>query len=94
MTNCLEAIKNRFSEEMFFIGEHIAISDIYAVLKDVDDVLDVVKVKLINKSGGNYSPVEFNVNKNLSPDGDSLVCPKNAIFEIKFFETDIKGKIR
>ena len=94
MSDCLSALKNQYSEEMFFIGEHISLSDIYSTLKDVDNVLDVVKVKFNNKSGGNYSPVEFNLNKNLSPDGDSLMCPKNAIFEIKFFETDIKGKIR
>ena len=70
MANCLEAIKNRYSSEAFFIGEHMTISDVYSVLKDVDDVLDVVKVKINNKSGGNYSSVEFDVNKNLSPDRD------------------------
>ena len=94
MSNCLEAITRRFSQEAFFIGEHMTVSDVYSVLKDVDDVLDVVKVKINNKSGGNYSSVEFDINKNLSPDGDSLICPKNAIFEIKYFETDIKGKVR
>jgi hypothetical protein len=94
MTECLSALKNRYSKEAFFIGEHITISDLYATLKDVDDVLDVIKVKLVNKSGGNYSPIMFDINKNLSPDGDMLLCPKNAIFEFKFFETDIKGKIR
>ena len=94
MTECISALKDRYSQESFFIGEHVTISDLYATLKDVDDVLDVVKVNLINKSGGNYSPIMFDINKNLSPDGDTLMCPKNAIFEFKFFETDIKGKIR
>jgi hypothetical protein len=94
MAECLDAIKRRYSTETFFIGEHMTISDLYAALKDVDDVLDVVKIKIVNKSGGNYSPILFDVNKNLSPDGDTLLCPKNAIFEIKFYETDIKGKIR
>lgn len=94
MSECLSAIKERYSDEAFFIGEHFSISDVYAVLKNVDDVLDVIKVKINNKSGGNYSQVNFDINKNLSPAGDMLVCPKNAIFEIKFFETDIKGKIR
>ena len=94
MAQCLDAIKNKYSNEGYFIGEHMSISDVYAVLKDVDDVLDVVKVKLNNKFGGNYSQVNYDINKNLSPAGDMLVCPKNAIFEIKFFETDVKGKIR
>jgi hypothetical protein len=30
----------------------------------------------------------------MSPDGNMLVCPKNAIFELKFPEVDIKGKLR
>ena len=30
----------------------------------------------------------------MSQDGTHLVCPANAILEIKFPDTDIKGKIR
>ena len=53
-----------------------------------------MKVKLINKSGGNYSPISFNVNQNLSPDGTYLMAPANAVFELKYPEVDIKGKVR
>jgi hypothetical protein len=78
----------------FFIGEHIEISDIYNILKSVPSILDVVTVKLINKTGAQYSNVQFSVNKNISPDGGRLICPANAIFEIKFSDIDIKGKVR
>lgn len=80
--------------EAFYIGEHLQISDIYTELKKLTNVLDVTNVKIISKSGGQYSNVAFSVNKNFSPDGSMLICPKNAIFEIKFLQTDIKGKIR
>jgi hypothetical protein len=60
----------------------------------VPGVLDVVKVKLNNKVGSDYSSANIDINKNLSPDGDYLVVPKNAIVEIKFPAVDIKGKIR
>ena len=55
--------------------------------------LDVVSVKITNKTGGNYSDVNFDTSVNYSPDGTHVICPKNAIFEIKFPNTDIKGKI-
>ena len=78
----------------FFIGEHIEISDIYSALKSVPEILDVVTVRLHNKTGTQYSNVEFSINKNISPDGGRLICPKNAIFEIKYADIDIKGKLR
>ncbi|MAH50636.1 hypothetical protein CMI37_32755 [Candidatus Pacearchaeota archaeon] len=86
-------LKNKF-EVGFFIGEQLYISDIYKELKDVPGILDVVKVKLTNKTGVNYSGATIDINRNLSPDGDYLVTPKNAIIEIKYPETDIKGKMR
>ena len=93
MDNCIKTLKKKYSVS-FFIGEPIYISDLYLALKEVPGVLDVVRVKVINKTGGNYSSVEFDINKNLSPQGDYLMVPKNAILEIKYPATDIKGKIR
>tara|TARA_R100000152_G_C6774855_1_gene202873 strand:- start:103 stop:1899 length:1797 start_codon:yes stop_codon:yes gene_type:complete len=78
----------------FFIGESMFVSDVYAALKDMDEVLDVTSVKIKNKSGGNYSPTVFSVNKNMSPDGTQLLCPANAIFEIKYPSEDVRGKIK
>jgi hypothetical protein len=89
----LQALQKRY-QDAFFIGEPIFISDIYSVLSEVRGVLDVLKVKLSNKLGSEYSTARIDINKNLSPDGDYLVVPKNAILEVKFPETDIIGKIR
>jgi len=86
-------IKSIFSEG-FFIGEPMYVSSIYTALKDLDAVLDVVSVKINNKTGGQYSATTFVINKNMSPDGSQLLCPANAIFELKFPEVDIRGKIR
>ena len=91
--SAVETIKAKFAEG-FFIGEPIYISDIYSELKKSQDILDVIKVKLVNKTGAQYSYVAYDINSNLSPAGDYLVCPKNAVFELKFPNTDIKGKIR
>jgi len=90
---CVTQLRNKFKTQ-YYIGEPVNIADIYNELNKVSGVLDVSSVKLINKKGGNYSNVDFNINKNLSPDGTQLIIPKNAVAEIKFSEVDIKGKVR
>jgi hypothetical protein len=89
LDKCIDALK-----EPFFIGEPLYISQIYEVLKKVDGVLDVSKVKVNPKTAGSYSSSAININDNLSPDGSYIVVPYNAIFEIKYPEVDIIGKIR
>jgi len=93
LREAIKIVKDKYAEG-FFIGEALYISDIYSELKKNTKILDVIKVKIINKTGAQYSSIDFQINKNLSPDGSYLICPKNAIFEIKFPDTDIKGKVR
>ena len=49
---------------------------------------------ITNKTGANYSAVEFDINKNMAPDGGYIVVPKNAILELKYPEADVKGKVK
>ena len=93
LARAITTLRNKFSQK-FFIGEPLYISDIYFELKNVTGILDVIKVKINSKSGGQYSSISLDINKNLSPDGSYLMAPANAVFEIKFPETDLKGKIR
>ena len=93
LMSAIESLKAKY-QSGFFIGESFYISDIYSELKKSPDILDVVKVKLVNKTGGQYSYVTLDINKNLSPEGSYLMCPKNAIFELKYPEEDIVGKIK
>ncbi len=83
-----------FYKNGFFIGESVIISDIYSELKKVKGVLDVLKVNLRIQTGTNYSGASIDISKNLSPDGNQLIVPKNAIIEIKFPATDIRGKAK
>ena len=53
-----------------------------------------MNVRLLPKTGVNYSGVSIDINKNLSPNGNQLIVPKNAIVEIKFPATDIRGKAK
>jgi len=90
---CVRSLSARFNNN-YYIGESVQISDIYSVLKNVRGVLDVLKVRLMNKTGTNYSSATINIDKNLSPDGDALVIPKNAIVEFKFPSTDFSGRAK
>ena len=93
LESCISQLKNTFTTN-YFIGEHIQLTDIYNELNKVEGVSDVISVKLVNKTDDQYSAVSFNINNNLSRDGTSVVIPKNAIAELKFPATDIRGKIR
>jgi len=93
LDDALKIIKEMYSEG-FFIGEHIYMSDIYSELKKSEYILDVVKVKINNKTGSQYSNISFDINSNVSPDGTYLICPKNAIFELKYPDVDVRGKVR
>jgi hypothetical protein len=93
LNKAVGALKDKYNVSLY-IGEPIYLSDIYEALKQVDGVLDVVKVKLVNKTGANYSNASLTIDKNLSPNGDYLIIPKNAVAELKYPEVDIKGKVR
>ena len=89
----IRELQSKFATR-FYIGEPLYISDIYSALKDVTGILDVTAVKLVNKNSSQYAGTNIDINSNISPDGTYLIAPKNAIFEIKFPEVDIKGKIK
>ncbi len=91
--DCVTALANRFSTPMF-IGERLSLSEIFNVLNNVNGVNDTVKVNIINKNTSNHSNVFFSISDNMSPDGDYILTPANAVLELKFPEVDIKGKLR
>ena len=93
LDNAVKALRSKYNT-CYYIGEQFSISDIYSYLKEVPGVLDVLKVKIVPKTTSEYSSASVDINNNLSPDGNYLIVPKNAVVEIKFPEVDIKGKVR
>lgn len=76
------------------IGQNFSITDIFSTLKNVPGLLDVVKVKIVNKVGGNYADTRYDIELNKSPDGRLITCPNNACFEIRTPLIDIVGSIK
>ena len=75
------------------IGQPFYITEVFKVLKQLDEVLDVVNVEIVNFSGGNYAGFSYQIDSGLSRDGRILYVPKDSIWEIKFI-TDISGVIK
>jgi len=93
LQNCISKLEEHFNVKAD-IGEDFYITDVYKALKDVEGVIDVVDVKINIKNGAGYSSTTFNVTDNLSTDGRAINIPRNAIYEIKFPDADIKGAVR
>ena len=75
------------------LGEAFFVTDVYDLLLEVDGIVDVTDVRIMNKNGGAYSDVKFNVKDSTSADGRYISCPQNVVFEIKFPLADIKGAV-
>ena len=67
------------------------LNDIYNILSNIDSVADVTDVSVVNKSGGEYSDLNYTIGDHLSIDGRTLSIPSDHIYELKFSNTDIKG---
>ena len=78
----------------FYIGEPIYVSQLFSVINKVEGVADVIKVKIFNKSGGIYSASSVPFKQLVSRDGTFYKAPGNAIFELKYPNSDIRGVAR
>jgi hypothetical protein len=92
ITNCITVLKDHFNIDKWQINQPITLSDITSKLLQVKGVQSVVKLEIINKQGGNYSQYGYDIagatkNGNIYPSLDP------AIFEIRFPDIDIQGRV-
>ena len=83
-------LKEHFVDKMY-VGEPFYLSSVFSVINKVRGVLDTIKVTPVIKSGENYSIPLVTIDQVKSKDGLYLSCPKNAIYEIKIFDDDVRG---
>ena len=92
----LEA-KDRIAEHLSqpgSFGESLSISEIYSLLnKTVPGIIDTKRIKIIRKTGSNYSSSTFDFDTALTPDGSSMIVPKNVCMELKYGVEDIRGVV-
>jgi hypothetical protein len=63
------------------------------LLANIEGVQSVPSIKITNKCGGRYSPNSYNID---AATKDKIVYPSldPSVFEIKFPDADIKGRVR
>jgi hypothetical protein len=92
IARCLTALKSFFDINNWQINEPIVLSDIYTLLDTIDGVQTVRTVQIVNKYDGNYSKYSYDINAGTL---DGIVYPSldPSIFELKFPDNDIQGRI-
>lgn len=93
LNRCYTNLRNNYNNK-FYIGEPLYLNEIYTILSKTRGVLDIKKVKVFNKYGGNYSSIPFDFDKVVSKDNTFYKVPKNVVIELKFPEEDIQGVIK
>jgi hypothetical protein len=92
ITTCITVLKDHFNIDKWQINQPITLSDVQSKLLQVKGVQSVVKLEVINKQGGDYSQYGYDIagatkNGNIYPSLDP------AIFEIRFPDVDIQGRV-
>ena len=90
----LNSVNRKLRSEMankMYIGEPFYLTNVLNIINKMDGVVDTLKVtpKLMEGSDYNVAPVSIDEMKSM--DGTYLRAPRNVIFEIKDFSTDIRG---
>lgn len=92
ITNCILALQDHFNIEKWNINQPIILADITSRLLQVKGVQNVVKVEIVNKQGGNYSPYAYDI-PGATRMGNIYPSVDPSIFEIRFPNLDIQGRV-
>jgi hypothetical protein len=92
LNSCLSSLKNYFAIDKWQINQPIIINDINDILLRVKGVQSVIKVEFNNLSGGDYSSYGYDVESAIR---NNILYPSldPSIFEIRFPDTDIQGRV-
>ena len=100
LLRCVQALKDYFNIDSWRINEPIYLSQMYSLLDSIKGVQSAVRpdknnkggLEVYNKFNGNYSPNKYTI-QNATRNG-VIHPPKDpSIFEIKFPNSDIEGKV-
>lgn len=92
LVKCTEALQDYFKVAKRSINQPINISKLLTLLDRVKGVQTVQKIEIVNKVGGNYSQYAYDTK---GATQNNIVYPSYdpCIFEIKFPDADIEGRI-
>jgi hypothetical protein len=92
--SCIESLKEYFSRDKWQMNEPILINDLYVRLDKITGVQTVKNIIVSNKAGAalGYSPYSYEIS---AATQNGVIYPSldPSIFEIKFPNQDIKGRV-
>jgi len=93
LTQCINDLKNFFLIDKWSFNQTINLSEIELTIANVEGVSSVPKLEITNKCKGQYSPNSYNIT---AATKDKIVYPSldPCVFEVKFPNSDIKGRAR
>jgi len=95
LTSCISVLQDHFNIDKWQINQPIILSDIQSKLLQVRGVQSVVKLEVTNKqdsTGNTYSQYGYDI---VGATKNGIIYPSldPAIFEIRFPNTDIQGRV-
>ena len=89
---CTNKLKDYFNINRWSINDVINLAELYTLLDRIKGVQTVKNIKITNKAGGDYSAFAYDTE---SATKDQIVYPSldSSCFEVKFPDTDIKGRV-
>ena len=92
LTKCINELKEYFNIDNWTFNMPINISEIELTIAGVEGVQSVPKCEIVNKCLGNYSSHSYNISDATK---SKMVYPSldPSVFEVKFPNKDIKGRV-
>jgi len=89
----INELKDYFNIDNFTFNQTINLSEVELLIANVEGVSSVPMLKFTNKCGGKYSSNSYNIE---AATKDKIIYPSldPSVFEIKFPDSDIKGRVR
>ena len=93
LTQCINELKNFFLIDKWTFNQTINLSEIELTIANVEGVSSVPKLEITNKCKGQYSPNSYNIT---AATKEKIIYPSldPCVFEVKFPNSDIKGRAR
>jgi hypothetical protein len=93
LTKAIIELKEYFNVDNWQFNQTINLNEVELLLANIEGVQSVPSIKVTNKCGGQYSPNSYNID---AATKDKIVYPSldPSVFEIKFPDADIKGRVR
>ena len=92
LTNCNIALQDYFNIDNWTFNDTININEVELILANIEGVVSVSKLEFKNKCSGNYSSRSYNF---VDATKNNIIYPSldPSIFELKYPNQDIKGRI-